>query len=520
MIIEVISITSRSISIEALNDECFNLGNGAALYINNEKAADIDVNVYTLNSLMPETDYELYLEDKTTKKASNRIMVRTKAESAVVNVRDFGAKGDGIQADCAAIQAAVAACPQGGRILFPEGIYLTSPIFLKSGITLELEKNAVLLGMKKRENYPILPGILRSSREEDGLYLGSWEGEPANCFASLITGIGVENVSIIGQGIIDGNADFDNWWCDVKKRNTAWRPRTIFLNGCSNVVLEGVTIRNSPSWTVHPLMSNTLKFINLNIENPKNAPNTDGINPESCRNVLISGVKFSVGDDCIAIKSGKMSTSEKFCRASQEIYIRNCRMEYGHGAVVIGSEMSGGVKKVYIERCIFNSTDRGIRIKTRRGRGSKGIIDEIYAANIKMDRVQTPFVINCFYFCDADGKTEYVWSKKALPADNRTPHIGSVHLKDICCENVQVAAAFMYGLPESKIEKVEMENIQIHFDPEAEAGYADMMSFLKLMCRHGLYFNNVKKLRLKNIGIQNVNGEEIVKFNIDEEILE
>src|SRR5699024_10394172 len=162
-----------------------------------------------------------------------------------------------------------------------------------------------------------------------------------------------------------------------KTKKAAWRPRTVFLINCDNVLIQGLSIKNSPSWTVHPYFSKNLKFIDLKIENPKDSPNTDGLNPESCENVEIIGVDFSVGDDCIAIKSGKLYMGRKRKTPSKNIIIRNCYMHDGHGAVVIGSEMSGGVHEVKVEACIFEKTDRGLRIKTRRGRGEQGRIDQI-----------------------------------------------------------------------------------------------------------------------------------------------
>jgi polygalacturonase len=519
LVIQIISVTSRTVSFEIINDECYYLKNNVEVYVNNEKAALIDKNVYTLYNLQPNTEYSIKIIDTSTKETSESMVVRTNEDSAVINVKDFGAVGDGVSMDTASIQAAIAACPKNGRIIFPEGKFLTTPIFLKSDICIELEKDAIILGSKNRELYPVLTGMLKNNTSEAYSYLISWEGEPADCFASLITGINVSNISIIGEGIIDGNASFDTWWYEAKKKRIAWRPRTIFFSGCSDILVEGVTVMNSPSWTIHPLLCQNLKFINLQVENPADAPNTDGINPESCRNVLILGVNFSVGDDCIAIKSGKYEISKKYPVPSEEIYIRNCNMQFGHGAVVIGSEMSGGVKKIYIEKCLFNSTDRGIRIKTRRGRGRSGIIDEIYAINLKMNKVQTPFVINSFYFCDEDGKTEYVWSKEKLEVDDRTPYIGNIVFKDIVSIDTQVAAGFMYGLPEEKVASVDMENIYVHFDINASSGYPDMMSYLEPMRRNGFYFNNIKKLKLNNIKLDNSEKEGIIKLNIDEEYI-
>lgn len=518
--LKVISTTSRTISLELENKECYYTKNKMYLYINGVRSGETGTNVFVIRNLKADSRYAVYVEDSVTKEKSEEITVMTKGETMVVNVRDFGAKGDSVNDDTASIQAAIAACGQGGRVFFPEGTYLVSPIFLKSDITIELGRGARLLGEKDRGKYPVLPGLISSDIPGEDHYLGSWEGEPADCFASLITGIGVKNVNIIGEGIIDGNADYDNWWHEVKTKNLAWRPRTVFLNKCENILIEGITVMNSPSWTLHPLLCRDIKVIGVNVENPKDAPNTDGLDPESCSNVLVLGTRFSVGDDCIAIKSGKLNTSRKHLAPSQDIHIRNCLMEFGHGAVVIGSEMSGGVKGVYVERCVFDSTDRGIRIKTRRGRGDTGVIDEIHASNLLMENVKTPFTVNCFYFCDADGKTEYVWSKEKLPVDDRTPYVGSIYVKDVSCTGAQVAAGFIYGLPERKLGKLVMENIHIHFDAAAVADYPEMLSFVEPMCREGFYLNNIKELVLKNITMENSISVPAVRLNIDsEEIL-
>lgn len=143
------------------------------------------------------------------------------------------------------------------------------------------------------------------------------------------------------------------------------------------MTLCGVTFKNSPSWTLHPYFSDNLKFYGLTINNPSDSPNTDGLDPESCKNVDIVGVKFSLGDDCIAVKSGKIYMGKKYRTPSENIHIRQCLMENGHGAVTVGSEMAGGVKNLVVEECRFYDTDRGLRIKTRRGRGKDAVLDQI-----------------------------------------------------------------------------------------------------------------------------------------------
>ncbi|PJI07996.1 MULTISPECIES: glycoside hydrolase family 28 protein [Clostridium] len=508
----LIATTSTSASFEIENDECFYLKNKANVYINNKKVLEASQNVFTMNDLKPDTSYDIFVEDTETKCKSPIVNIQTEHESACINILDFGAVGDGKIVNTAFIQTAINICPDFGRVVIPEGTYLTGPLFLKNNITIELKEGAVLLGLKDRKDYPILKANITINNKD--FYLGSWEGNEADSFASLITGIKVQNVNIIGKGTLDGNADTTTWWFKAKEKRIAWRPRTLFLNACKNVTIEGITLKNSPSWTIHPLMSSDLKFVNLSIQNPFDAPNTDALDPESCKNVLILGNTFSVGDDCIAIKSGKIDISKKNPVSSENIHIRNCNMQFGHGAVVLGSEMSSGIKSIFIEKCIFNSTDRGLRVKTRRGRGSKGIIDEIHMKNIKMNKVMTPFAINSFYYCDADGKTEYVWSKEKLPVDDRTPYIGSIYAEDITCTNAKVCAAFMYGLPEQKIGKVQMKNVSVDFDKNAEEGYPDMMSFLEPMKRSGMYFNNIKTLNLENVTVKNALTDEFTKLNI------
>ena len=238
--------------------------------------------------------------------------------------------------------------------------------------------------------------------------------------------------------------------------------RMIFLNHCEHVVVQGIRVQNSPSWNIHPYFSDHLRFLDLTVLNPKDSPNTDGLDPESCKDVEIAGVYFSLGDDCIALKSGKIYMGSKYKRASEDIVIRQCCMRDGHGSITVGSEMAGGIKRVTVKDCQFLHTDRGLRIKTRRGRGKDAIIDEIIFEHIKMDHVMTPFVINCFYFCDPDGHNHYVQTKEVMPVDDRTPSIKKMTFRNIEAKNCHVAAAYFYGLPEQKIERVEMEQIPCH----------------------------------------------------------
>lgn len=185
-------------------------------------------------------------------------------------------------------------------------------------------------------------------------------------------------LNIVGQGVIDGNAQVGDWWINPKEKRVAWRPNLIYIAHSEYVNVQGVTFQNSPSWTVHPFFSVILSLLILKIINPKDSPNTDGLDPESCQHVDIVGIDFSVGDDCIAVKSRKFELGQKFRHPTKYLYIRNCRMRYGHGAVVLGSEMSGGIKEVFVTQCLFYQTDRGLRIKTRRGRGDAAVIENVF----------------------------------------------------------------------------------------------------------------------------------------------
>lgn len=252
----------------------------------------------------------------------------------------------------------------------------------------------------------------------------------------------------------------------------------LFLNRCENVTVQGIHIQNSPSWNVHPYFSDHLRFVDMQITGPANSPNTDGLDPESCHDVEIVGVRISVGDDCIAVKSGKIYMGRRYRRACEDLVIRQCCMRDGHGSITVGSEMAGGVRRMTVRDCCFLHTDRGLRIKTRRGRGKDAVLDEIVFENIRMNQVKTPFVVNCFYFCDPDGHTEYVQTRESLPVDERTPEIRHLVFRRINASNCHLAAAFFYGLPERKIGCVEMEHVQVTYAADAEPGQIAMMDGL------------------------------------------
>ncbi len=513
---KLIMKTARSISIEIADGGRYHTNKQYDIYLNQVFYKKTNTVITSLFGLKPETDYEITVKDSSDDKSiTDTLFVTTDYEFVTLDVREFGAKGDGISDDTIYIQAAIMACPKMARVLIPAGSYKINSIFLKSDIRMEVEKGAELIADDNRWNYPIFPGMIESYDEKDEYNLGSWEGNPLPMFAGIITGMNVENVILYGEGSINGNASEENWWHDAKVMVGAFRPRMLFLSHCKNIKVQGLFFHDSPAWVIHPYFSENLHFINLNIENPQDSPNTDGLDPESCKDVRIEGVRFSLGDDCIALKSGKIYMGRKYKTPSTNIHVRQCLMENGHGAVTIGSEMAAGVNELLVEDCIFRHTDRGLRIKTRRGRGKDAVLDKIVFRNIYMDHVMTPFVVNCFYFCDPDGKSEYVQSREVYPVDERTPQIKKLIFEDIICDNCHVAAAFYEGLPEQKIEEIVMRNISVSYAEDARADVPAMSVGVEPCSKKGIYAHNVEKLVLTNVEVKGQIGEQVELHNVD-----
>lgn len=204
----------------------------------------------------------------------------------------------------------------------------------------------------------------------------------------------------------------------------------------------------------------------------------------------------------------------KYKTPSEDIRIRQCCMRDGHGSITIGSEMAGGVKDLTVKDCLFLNTDRGLRIKTRRGRGKDAIIDGILFENIRMDHVMTPFVINSFYYCDPDGHSEYVQTKEQLPVDERTPDIRTLVFHNIEATNCHVAAAYFHGLPEKNIRKIMMEHIHITYAKDAQAGVPAMLDGMEPCSRMGIFADNVEHLVLRDITMEGQEGEPYLLGNI------
>lgn len=511
---KVLLKTSTNVVLEVQNEKGEYSTNAYDIYLNGEKQFTTDKMIESIYGLEPDTEYEICL--KRDEQDMAKQTVRTEAEYVTLDVRVFGAKGDGETDDTAAIQAAILTCPPQGRVLITDGCYRFTHLFLKDHLRMELTKSAELRAICDKAKLPVLPGRIESCDKKSEYIPSVWEGEPVTSYASLLTGMYVEDVIIYGGGVIDGNGSFEKWWNKEFIQDGPARPRILFLNHCKNVTVQGVTFRNSPAWNAHPLFSENVKFIDLEIQAPDNSRNTDGINPESCTGVEIAGIHFSVGDDCIAIKSGKMYMGKTYKTPSKDVLIRNCLMERGHGGVTIGSEVAAGVDNILVKNCCFMSTDRGLRVKTRRGRGKDSYVSGVTFEDVRMEGVRIPFVINCFYYCDPDGKTEYVRSKEPLPVDDRTPRVGTIKIKNVECRDCHVVGLFFYGLPESKIEKVIMENVVITYAKDAKPGRAAMMENCETSCRKGVFVRNAKAVKLKNVRIEGNEGEAVDLDEVDD----
>ncbi|CAM4024689.1 Pectate lyase superfamily protein [Pedobacter westerhofensis] len=423
------------------------------------------------------------------------------------NVLKYGAKRDSSKLATAAIAKAIDAAARlgGGTIYFPAGKYLTGPIHLKSNITILLDAGAELHFSDNFDDY--LP-MVRSR----------WEGTDVMNFSPLFYGEYLENITITGRGTINGHGK--KWWDyaekEVKKSpGSKWqdefkrlnkdviapdlpgwielgflRPPFIQFMNCKNLLIEGITICNSPFWTVNPEFCENVTVKGVTINNPI-SPNTDGINPESCKYVHISDCHISVGDDCITIKSGKDRAGRKMAIPAENYTITNCTMLSGHGGVVIGSEMSGGVKKIAISNCIFDGTDRGIRIKTARGRG--GVVEDIRVDNIIMKNIGLQAIVLDMQYA----KT------KEEPVSERTPVFRNIHLSNITAQ--ANAAGYLNGLAEMPIENVTFSNINI----DAKTGF--VIKEAKQVSFHEVHINTVSGPAIEAKSVKKLNIDGVIK---------
>jgi DNA sulfur modification protein DndE len=415
------------------------------------------------------------------------------------NIISYGAKSDGVQLNSPAINKAIDDCSAkgGGTVLIPDGFWLSGPIVLKSNVNLHISKGALLQFSDNYDDYP----VVRTS----------WEGLDAVRCQSPISATNVSNIAITGGGIVDGAGQV---WRSVKKEKLTdgqwkklvasggvldkdqriWypteksflgnntkgagniaagynesnvaqfkdflRPNMVRFTNCKKILLDGVTFQNSPAWNIHPMLCEHITLKNLTVRNPWYAQNGDGVDLESCRFGVIDNCTFDVGDDGICIKSGRDEEGRKRGVPTENIIVQNSTVFHGHGGFVIGSEMSGGVKNLFITNCNFLGTDVGLRFKTARGRG--GIVENIFISDINMTNIPGEAILFDMYYMAKDpvpqpGEENELPLMKSEPLNEGTPQFQNFHIRNVVCKGAETGI-MVRGLPEMSIKNITIEN--------------------------------------------------------------
>ncbi|SOD94777.1 glycoside hydrolase family 28 protein [Spirosoma fluviale] len=452
------------------------------------------------------------------------------------NITAFGAKPDGVSLNTQAINKAISTCSQkgGGVVLVPAGIWLTGPIVLKSNVNLHLKRAATLLFTTDKTQYALVEGV--------------YEGKRAARNQSPVSGTNLVNVGITGQGILDGNGDVwravhksqltESQWHEkvasggvLKDDGKTWypseqfkkastenrsmllvpgktpqdfadmkdflRPNLVVLTNCKKVLLEGVTFQNSPAWCLHPLMCQDLTLRNVTTKNPEYAHNGDGMDIESCKNFLIEGCTLDVGDDAICIKSGKDEEGRKRGMPTENGIIRNNTVYNGHGGFVVGSEMSGGARYLFVSNCTFMGTDKGLRFKSVRGRG--GVVEHIYAKDIFMKNIaQEAIFFDMYYFVKF--ATDGVRDERPV-VNEGTPVFRNMRFENVVCTGAK-KGIFVRGLPEMAIQQIAMANMVL----ETEKG-------VELVDASGIQLDNINLLSTSTKPVISVTNSSNLTFN-------
>jgi polygalacturonase len=354
-------------------------------------------------------------------------------------VQSYGAKANGTTKDTTAIQHAIDACEAkgGGTVLMPAGTYLSGPIVLKSNITLKLAKNATLLGSPDFSDYPQITEFRAPGRQ------------------ALVSAKNAENVSIVGDGTINGNGF--GWWKAARSvhgagvmGNTFTRPRLIVFNHCKHVLIQGITAENSGMWQIVPYYSDYVTIRNIRILAPQHAPNTDAMDPFSSSHVLIEHVFANVGDDDVAIKSGMPNSTNN--RPSTYITIKDCTFLHGHG-LSVGSEIAGGAQHIYADNITLDGTDNGIRVKANRDRGND--VSDLVFKNFHLTNVKNALIISEYY-----PKIYPPTPDTAAPVTRLTPHFHNITIQNFFATGSKNAGAIA-GLPEAPVRDVVLNNVKI-----------------------------------------------------------
>lgn len=458
------------------------------------------------------------------------------------NIVRYGAKADGLTVNTKSIQQAIETCHAagGGTVLIPAGLWLTGPIVLKNNVNLHLAKNALLQFSRNHDDYPIV--------------VTTWEGQESYRCQAPIWGVDLTNIAITGEGVLDGGGEVwraikrdkqtNTQWATllksggvVSEKNDMWypseqskkgnntpnagrilngvhptqaelqsykdflRPNMVSLTRCKNILIEGVTFQNSPAWTLHPLLCDHVSVRNVNVKNYWYAQNSDAIDLESCRNGILEGCTFDTGDDGITIKSGRDEQGRKRGVPTENFIIKDCKVYHAHGGFVIGSEMSGGVRNLFVSNCTFMGSDVGLRFKTARGRG--GVVEDIYVTDINMTEIPGEAILFDMYYAAKDpvpqeGESNELPTIKAEPLNESTPQFKNFHIKNIICQGAETAI-LVRGLPEMSIKNINIENAVI----EANQG---------LVCVEGENINlkNVTLLTKDKTVMQVQNSKNVV----------
>jgi polygalacturonase len=427
-----------------------------------------------------------------------RVGARARRKPVWLSILETGAVRDAREPSTAALQRAIDQCAKagGGTVLVPAGRYMTGTIWMRSNITLHLEAGAVLQGIPDLTAFPV--------------WTSRWEGGAQPVHAAMIAGEGLHDIAITGRGTLDGCGRF--WWdLFAKEQLKHTRPGLVNFVDCRNVLIEGITCINSPRWTLMPTACDIVTIRGVNIRNPADSPNTDGINPDSCSNVHISDCHIDVGDDCITLKSGSEQDGRARHAACQNITITNCTMLHGHGGVVVGSEMSGGVRNVAISNCVFSGTDRGIRLKSRRGRGN--VVEDIRVDNLVMDNVLCPIALNLFYGCDVSDAS-LVTDMSPRPVDAGTPCFRRLRFNNISAQRVKWAAVYVLGLPEMLVDDVTFDGLSFYLDRQnTQSGAPVMAPGIPEVCRAGIMIRNAHNVKLRRIDLHDQLGPVVTIEN-------
>lgn len=453
-----------------------------------------------------------------------------------VNLKDFGAKGDGSSLCTEAFAKAFEALEKmgGGKLVVPQGVWYTGPITLKSNVNLHLEKGAIILFSPDLDLYKLVDA--------------SFEGLDTRRCQSPISGYNLVNVAITGSGVIDGNGEYwrpvkrdkvtDKQWKTFTSRGGAfknpklWYPSAGALKGdsmanmnvptgvkteaewnsikrylrpvmvnivkCKNVWLQGVIFQNSPAWNIHPLMCENVLVEEVQVRNPAFAQNGDGIDLESCKNALIVNSTFDVGDDGICIKSGKDEDGRRRGVPCENVIVNGCTVFKGHGGFVVGSEMSGGVKNIYVDNCTFLGTDVGLRFKSTRGRG--GVVENIHINKVNMINIPGETLLFDLFYGGASAKGE------VPPVSEETPVFRNIYVNDVTCKGAG-RAIFFNGLPEMPIENINLKNITI-----SDAAEGAVLSRAKGVNIDNLVIETktpAPGVTLRNVSTITINGEAV-----------